>query len=221
MRFDLHTHTYHSSDSWASPAEIIQVTVRRGLDGLAVTDHNTIDGALELAAMAPFRVIVGEEIKASQGEIIGLFLQEPVAAGLSPEETMGAIHEQGGLVYVPHPMDRLRRRSALSRRALERLVNQIDALEVFNARVVLPRDNQLAREFALAYGLAMGAGSDAHMPSEIGSAYVEVEAFDDAASFLAALRQGEVVGRLASPLVHFQTALTKLHWRLVGKRLAG
>lgn len=218
MRFDLHVHTYQSRDSWAKPEEIIQAAARRGLDGLAITDHNTIDGALELCEIAPFRVIVGEEVGTGEGEIIGLFLQEPIPAGLSPDETVAAIHDQGGLVYVPHPWDRLRRHAALSSGARERLVAQVDAVEVFNARVTLSRDNALAREFALAHGLAMGAGSDAHMAAEIGSAYVEMEAFHDAASFLAALRRGQVVGRLASPLVHFQTTVAKLHWRITGKR---
>ena len=218
MRLDLHVHTNYSTDSWATLDEIIGAAARRGLDGLAITDHNTIDGALELRETAPFQVIVGEEVGTSEGEIIGLFLQEPIPAGLSPDETIAAIHDQGGLVYVPHPWDRLRRHSALGRSARERLIDQVDVVEVFNARVILSRDNALARELALAHGLAMGAGSDAHMAAEIGSAYVEMEAFHDVASFLAALRRGQVVGRLTSPLVHFQTALAKLHWRAAGKR---
>jgi len=221
MRFDLHVHTNHSHDSLMAPAEIIRAAVRRGLDGLAITDHNTIEGALELRAAAPFMVIVGEEIRTSEGEITGLFLHEPIPAGLTPEQTIAAIREQQGVVLVPHPLDRLRHRSSLEPRTLERMADQLDALEVFNARVILPRDNMLARRFALAHGLAMAAGSDAHAAMEIGQAFVEVDAFDGPAPFLAALRRGRAVGTLTTPFVHFLTRWAKLRRRVSGKRLPG
>ncbi len=217
MRLDLHVHTSHSSDSHQTPGEIIAAVQRRGMDGLAITDHNTIAGALELCAMAPFPVIVGEEIKTAEGEITGLFLCRPVPPGLSPEETIAAIREQGGLVYVPHPLDSLRR-SALRRRALERILDQVDVLEVFNARTLVPQHNQQARQLALAHGLAMGAGSDAHVPYEIGRGLVEVEVLDGPASFLAALRRGQATGVLTTPLIHVVTTLTKLRGRVTGRR---
>ena len=218
MRFDLHVHTCHSKDSLMAPDEIIRAVLGRGLDGLAITDHNSIEGALTLRGMAPFLVIVGEEIATREGEIIGLFLREAIPRGLSPEETIAAIREQQGLVYVPHPFDRIRR-NALGARVLERIAQQVDALEVLNARNFLPQDNELARRFAESHGLAMGAGSDGHIPSEIGRAYVEVEPFDGPASFLAALRRGRVVGSLSSPLVHVATTCVKLRRRVSGKRL--
>jgi predicted metal-dependent phosphoesterase TrpH len=210
MRIDLHVHTYYSDDSLMKPAEVIRTVQRLGLDGVAITDHNTITGARELQAVAPFLVIVGEEIKTTQGEIIGLFLREPIPRGLSPEETIAAIRQQEAVVYVPHPLDRIRT-SAMGRRALLRIIHQVDALEVFNARILFPRENAQARELALRYGLAMGAGSDAHIASEIGRGYVIMEPFDGPASFLASLTRGEAVGVLTSPLIHVVTSLTKAY----------
>ncbi len=209
MRFDLHTHTHHSPDSLSTPRAIIGAVLRRGLDGLAITDHNSIAGALEVGAVAPFTVIIGEEIKTTEGEIIGLFLSREIPARLSPEETIAAIHEQGALAYVPHPFDRWRS-EAMGRRVLERIVGQVDAIEAFNARVLIPQDNTLARQEAAAHGLAMGAGSDAHTPFEIGRAYVEIDTFHDAASFLDALRHGRAVGELTTPFIHGLTTLVKL-----------
>lgn len=217
MRLDLHVHTYHSDDSLMTPAEIIRSTQRRGLDGLAITDHNSIAGALELQRAAPFIVIVGEEIKTTEGEIIGLFLRELIPRDLSPEETIAAIRQQGGAVYVPHPFDRLRR-SALSRHVLDRVAGQVDALEVINARDFIPQDSWLARRYAVDQGLAMGAGSDAHVPYEIGHGVVDVEPFDGAASFVAALRRGQATGELTTPLVHLVTSSIKLCRRLAGRR---
>ena len=217
MRFDLHVHTYHSGDSLTAPAEIVGAVQRRGLAGVAIIDHNTIAGALELREIAPFPVIVGEEIRTTHGEIAGLFMRELVPAGLSPEETISAIRAQGGLVYVPHPLDHFRR-EALGRRNLERIIEQVDILEVLNARNLFGRDNEAARQMALAHGLALGAGSDAHVPWEIGHAWVEVDACDGPASFLAALRRGWVGGSLTTPLVHVLTTLTKLHRRVRGQR---
>ncbi|MDI7275238.1 MAG: PHP domain-containing protein [Anaerolineae bacterium] len=220
MRLDLHVHTYHSSDSLLAPDDIVQAARRRGLDGLAILDHDTIGGALELCERAPFLVIVGEEIKTAEGEIAGLFLRERIPPGLSPEETIAAIREQGGVVYVPHPLDRLRR-SALGRRSLERVIDRVDALEVFNARDLIRQNGELARRLAVAHGLAMGAGSDAHVAYEIGRGYVEIEPFDSPSSFLAALRHGVATGALTTPLIHGLTTLTRFYRRLAGKPPAG
>ncbi len=219
MRLDLHIHTNRSPDSLMTPEEVICTAQLRGLDGLAFTDHNTIEGALAARDLAPdsFTVIVGEEVATSQGEIIGLFLERPIRKRMSPEETIAAIREQGGIVYVPHPVDRLRH-EAMGRAVLERVAHQVDALEVFNSRVLIQADNVLARRLAEQYGLAMGAGSDSHLPYEIGRAYVEIEPFDSPQAFLAALRRARVVGRMTTPLIHFATTLTK-QWRRATCRL--
>jgi hypothetical protein len=144
-------------------------------------------------------VIVGEEVRSTQGEIIGLFLEERVPFGLTPDETARRIREQGGLVYVPHPFDPMRRN--LAETALEALAAEgaVDAIEVRNAKTSLESLNRRAADFAAAHGIAAGAGSDAHVPDAIGSAYVELTDFDDARSFLAALRGGTVVGHHSDP----------------------
>lgn len=213
VRVDLHTHTHFSPDSNARIDDIIAAVRRRNLTAIAVTDHNRIEGALRLRDLAPFDVIVGEEIKTTEGEIIGLFLEQLVPARLSPEETIVRIREQGGVVYVPHPFDRVRRASALRRKALVRLKDQIDALEVINSRVTLPWDNWQAERFCRKHGLLRGAGSDAHLPREIGQAWVELAPFADAQGFLAGLREGRAVGRLSTPLVHLATRWLKIRRR--------
>jgi predicted metal-dependent phosphoesterase TrpH len=213
LRIDLHIHTHHSSDSLLQPEEIIETCQRLGLDGIAVLDHGTMAGALEVAALAPLPVIVGAEIKTTEGEIAGLFLGEEIPRGLSPEETIARIKAQGGLVYIPHPFDRLRR-STLSQEALMRVLPQVDILEAFNSRVMLSTDNRRAAEFAQQRGIPTGAGSDAHTTREIGRAYVEMPPFAGKDDFLANLAQGEVCGRLSPPHIHLATVFIRLGARL-------
>jgi predicted metal-dependent phosphoesterase TrpH len=183
-----------------------------------VSDHNNVDGAFAVREIAPFRVIVAEEIKSSEGEIIGLFLQETVRKGLSPEDTVRAIREQNGLVLIPHPFDRLRG-SPLREEALLRILPDVDVIEVFNARIVFPSGNDRAGRFAREHGLAMSAASDAHSPWEVGRSYVEMADFEGPEEFLTSLREGRIVGRLSSPLVHLFTRWAwlrrKLGWRPV------
>ena len=157
MRVDLHVHTY--LHRFAVATDDILCMDRNGVDVVAITYHNAIDGAREVAALAPARVIIGEEVRTSQGEIIGLFLRDWIAPGQSPRDTVAAIHAQGGLVYVPHPLDRVRG-STLKRDALLSIIPWIDVLEVYNARVLWPRPNRKAREIAGA-SFGDGAGSDA------------------------------------------------------------
>ena len=158
-------------------------------------------GALKLREMAPFNVIVGEEIKTRTGEIIGYFIDEEIPARLSAEETVHRIKDQGGLVCIPHPFDRLRR-SAIHRKTLEAILPYIDIIEVFNSRVLLSQDNFSARVFAAANELLVSAGSDAHIASEIGGSYVEMPEFNNAEEFLLALAQSVLLCRKASPMVH-------------------
>lgn len=202
----MHTHTEYSGDSRTKLERYAAAATRAGIDVACVTDHDTIEGALRLRELAQgFRVVVGEEIGSADGELIGLFLERPVPRGLSVEATIARVHDQGGIVYVPHPFSRNRRRH-IRRAALERVVKSIDALEVFNAREALGRDNRRALEFALAQGIAAGAGSDAHRAPELGRAYVELQHdFATAAEFLEALRGARVAGRLSGMGVHVGT----------------
>lgn len=208
MKIDLHNHTLCSKDCCSSYDTIIEAVQRSGLDGIAVTDHNELHGALELQRRAPFLVIAGEEIKTARGEIIGLFLRERIAPGQDPIETVRQIHQQGGVVYVPHPFDEVRG-SRIQRAALEEITPDIDILEVFNARNALPRFNRRALDYARRHDLLAGAGSDAHTLSEYGHAYVEIPAFSTPAGFLDSMRRGTWRGRLSSPLVHVRTRLDR------------
>jgi len=213
MRVDLHCHTRYSRDSLTTYDELLRAMDRRGLGKVAITDHNVIAGALEFFARAPDRFLVGEEINTTQGELIALFIEEWIPPGLSPQETIARIHAQGGLAGAPHPLARLRG-EALGRETWEAIHEQLDFLEVFNARISFARENRLARELAVRWGLPGSAGSDAHAPSEVGRAYVEIPPFDDPASFLDSLAQGQIGGRLSGPWVHFFSTYAKWHKRL-------
>jgi hypothetical protein len=213
VRVDLHSHTYFSRDCLTPFDQVVAAAGRAGLSVLAVTDHDAIEGALRLRDLAAFAVIVGEEVKTAEGEIIGLFIERFVPPGMSPEETLAAIHEQGGLAYVPHPFDRVRR-SSLTRVALERVSDQLDVVEVFNARCIKADFNQSAAQFAAGRGLPAGAGSDAHTPGEYGRAYLEMPAFGDASSFMNAVSSARVVGRASPSYVHAFSTYAKLRRRL-------
>jgi predicted metal-dependent phosphoesterase TrpH len=199
VRVDLHSHTMWSGDSTTTEDELADAVVSSGLDVLCITDHNALKGALELADRLPCRVVVGEELRTHAGEVIGLFLTEHVPFGVAPEEAARRIRDQGGVVYVPHPFDPLRRNLATP--VLERLAEAglLDAVEVFNAKTSLPHLNDRAAAFARERGVAAGAGSDAHVPEALGAAYVEMPDFEGPADFLAKLRLGRVVGHHADP----------------------
>lgn len=209
MKVDLHVHTCYSKDSFTSLEAVIEACRKQGIDKVAITDHNTIAGALALLEMAPDLVIVGEEIRTNVGEIIAYFLEEEVPKGLPLQESIARVREQGGVVGVPHPLDRLRR-EALGRANLLTIIEQVDLLEVFNARTVFPSDNRRALSLARERGLLATAGSDAHTACEIGRAYVEMPAFNDKEEFLRSLAQGQIVGHLTSPLIHLASTWTKL-----------
>jgi predicted metal-dependent phosphoesterase TrpH len=200
IRVDLHNHTHYSPDSILSPRRFVREARRRGLNVVAVTDHNTIRGALAVRELSEKAVIIGEEVKSADGEILGLFLQEEVPKGLAASETIARIKEQGGLVGVPHPFDSLR--SALSEDVMITLIDQIDFIEALNARMVFSAHNDKARDFAATHALPVTAGSDAHSPWEVGRCYVETPPFEGPRDFLAALHRGRLTGRLSTPFVH-------------------
>jgi len=198
MKVDMHLHTMWSGDATTTPDELAAAVEAAGLDVVCITDHSTVAGALALVRSGelPCQVVVGQESRTWDGELIGLFLSARVPAGLRPEEFCAAVRAQGGLVYVPHPFDPMRH--CMKPDALERLVGEglIDCVEGLNAKTSLPSLNEAAVRFAESHGLAVGAGSDAHVPAAVGAAYVEVPAFDVAspASLLAALRSGRLFG---------------------------
>jgi hypothetical protein len=197
---DLHMHTDHSYDC-ATPVEVLLAEARaRGLGAIAITDHNEVSGAHEARAKADgMKVIVAEEIKtAEQGEVIGLFIEEKIPRGLTLEETISEIKRQGGLVYVPHPFDRLH--SVPDYEHLLPVLDQIDAIEVFNPRVAISEFNDEAVRFAAKYRIPAGAGSDAHVPQGLGSVRIRMRDFDGPEEFLQSLRDADIVRNPASLL---------------------
>jgi predicted metal-dependent phosphoesterase TrpH len=205
IKLDMHTHSEYSPDSRTPLAAQAKALVAAGIDVVCATDHNTIEGALRLRELAEgVRVIVGEEVSTRDGEIIGLFIEKPIPRDLSGEETIARIHDQGGLVSVPHPFSR-NRMYHLRRDALDRLWPQIDCLEIFNAREAFTADNRRAEAYAKERNIPGAVGSDAHRASEIGRAWIEIEDFADRDGFLEALRGGDVHGRLTGSAIHLAT----------------
>jgi predicted metal-dependent phosphoesterase TrpH/glycosyltransferase involved in cell wall biosynthesis len=201
---DLHMHTDHSPDC-ATPVDVLLDTAkRRGLGAIAVTDHNEISGAHEARARANgIKVIVSEEVKtAHEGEVIGLFIEEKIPRGMSMRETIDAIHAQGGLAYVPHPFDRLH--SVPDYEHLLKLVEDIDVIEVFNARVAVPGFNEEARRFAAKYRVVAGAGSDSHVPQGLGTVKIRMRDFDGPEEFLESLRDADILHKRKS-LIYLQS----------------
>jgi predicted metal-dependent phosphoesterase TrpH len=206
IRLDMHTHSEYSPDSRTPLKDQAAALAAAGIDVVCATDHNTIEGALRLRELAApdVRVIVGEEVSSRDGEIIGLFLETPVPRDLSGEETIARIRGQGGIVSVPHPFSR-NRLYHIRRDALDRLWQQIDCMEIFNAREAFAADNRRAEAYAKERSIPGAVGSDAHRLSEIGRAWIEVDDFNGRDDFVEALRGGEVHGRLTGSAIHLAT----------------
>ena len=199
MRLDLHCHSEASADCITPLLSFPERCKERGIHVQAITDHNEIWGAQKLKEMVDnsaagehMSVIVGEEVSTNEGEIIGLFLQEKIPAGLSPEETVAEIKTQGGLVLLPHGFDPLKRH-ALKDEARERIADSFDIIEVFNARISNLKWNAAASAWAAQHGLPESSGSDAHTVKDIGSAWVEapLQKVDTPQALLELLRSPE------------------------------
>lgn len=190
VRVDFHVHSSASFDCKSEPERVAARCRLLGLAPVFLTDHDTIDGAVRLQELGIGRVVVGEEVMTSEGELIGLFLARPVRSGLAPMEAALEIKGQGGLVYLEHPYDHSRRH--LSEAGIEAVAELIDIVEVFNGRSD-EKANRQAEGLRATLGGAPGAGSDAHSLGEIGSVYVEMEEFDGADDFLVKLRRSKIV----------------------------
>ena len=197
ITIDLHLHTDWSHDCSIPAEDLVDVAAEIGLGGIAVTDHNVFGGALEVVELARGRdlvVIPGEEVKTdNQGEVIGLFLEEEIPRGMSFADTIAAIREQGGLVYLPHPFDRLH--AIPDPATIHRHLAEIDVLEVYNARLLRDSFNDEALRFARKYRLLQGAGSDAHVLQGVGTGAVRMRRFDGPEEFLLSLRSAEILRR--------------------------
>jgi predicted metal-dependent phosphoesterase TrpH len=200
---DLHMHTNHSPDCATDVEALLDHCIAEGLGAIAITDHNEVSGGLAAAAMdKPITVIVGEEVKTSQGEVIGLFLHERIERGMSMAQTIAAIQDQGGLVYMPHPFDRMH--TIPDPQTLLRSLDDLDVFEVYNARLLFDSFNADALRFATKYNLIQAAGSDAHVLPGIGTALNRIPAFDGPEEFMMAMRQN-VIERRPKSLLYLQS----------------
>lgn len=220
---DLHCHTSASFDSLSKAADVVRVAAERGLTHLAVTDHDRIDAALAVRDAAPdgLAVIVGQEVRTSAGDLIALFISQPVPPGLAPAEAARRIREQGGAVGLAHPYDRFRAGAGRPgwEKELEELLPLLDYVEAWNARLMLGDGNRRAAELALAKGLPGVAVSDAHTLLEVGVSYTILDGpLDSAADLRAALASTRLVTSHGSRLVRLATPLAKLIQRFRGNR---
>ena len=199
---ELHSHSYASYDSRLKPTDIVRACREKGIAKLAITDHHSLRGALELRDLAPELIIVGEEIMTTRGELLAYFVEEVVPRGLTPIEAIARLKAQGAAISVPHPFDRWR--SGAWREAdLIEILPLVDAIEVFNARCVFKADNARALAFARRHHKLFSVGSDAHYRLELGRAVLKMPRVPDtAAELIASLANAELVCRSSSPFVH-------------------
>jgi predicted metal-dependent phosphoesterase TrpH len=189
--------------------KIINRCQELGINCIAIADHGTAEGALEMQKIAPFKVIVAEEILTTEGEIMGMFLKETIPSGITPQEAVRRIRAQGGLVNIPHPFETIRG-SALKNEIIDKIAGDIDLMEVLNSRSPFPANTNKAHAFAVKHGLPGGAGSDAHTIFEIGNAYVEMPDFNTSEEFLKSVARGKIYGKRSGIFVHFFSVWARL-----------
>jgi len=220
LKADFHMHTKFSKDCDTPLEAIIERCQKMGINCIAVTDHGSAEGGLEMQKIAPFKVIVGEEILTPNGEIMGLFLKETIPSGISVEEAVAKIKAQGGLVCLPHPFDPLRG-LRMDKDKLTKLAEQADIIEVFNARGPFPGPVKKANALALKYNLPGIAGSDAHYPYELGHTYIEMPEFNSKDEFLQALRKGTIRKQRASLAIYVRVTWARLVRAVTRKKTLG
>ena len=216
---EFHCHTVYSLDSSNRVDALIRAARERGIQRLAITDHNTIEGALRAKASAPDLVVVGEEVLTERGELIAYYVKEEVPKGLTVDETLRRFKAQGAFISIPHPFDLWRHGWPLEE--LLELLPEVDALEVFNARCMRKVQNDKVLALAREHGKIMTAGSDAHSLVELGLAVVRLPAFNNADELRAALADAEISGRMLSVMDHLKaSALIGLSKFIPGKKSA-
>jgi len=201
MKVEFHCHTVYSKDSLMAPESLLARCRQRGIDRVVVTDHNTIRGAARAKELDPERVIIGEEIMTTGGELLAAFVLEEVPAGLHPQAAIDRLRQQGAFISVSHPFDRFREGS-WRRRDLLRILPEVDAIEVYNSRCWLPAFNQTAMAFAKEHQMAGTVGSDAHAAFELGRSVLLIDRFDDAGQLRVALRSATSILAWSPPWFH-------------------
>ena len=213
IRADPHIHTIYSKDGFITARGLIHRCKKKGIDCVAICDHNTIQGALQFKDEVPLEIIVGEEVDTRGGEIIGLFLTEEIPPDLSPVETVKRIKEQNGLVYIPHPFDTFRK-ATIGADALNQIFNHIDIVEVFNSRSLFNKSDKKALQFCKKNGFIVVVGSDAHTRYEIGNSYLEMEDFDTKEDFLENLKNARLVTKRTPIFVRMWIKFLKILHRI-------
>ncbi len=206
---EFHCHTSASKDSLTRPADLVASARRKRIDRVVVTDHNSIVGAREAQALAPGLIIVGEEIMTSKGEILAAFVREEIPAGLSPQETITRLKEQGAFISVSHPFDAMRA-GGWNEADLLQILPFVDAIEVYNSRCMLPRFNRRAEEFARKHNIPGTVGSDAHTAFEVGRSFLLLEDFEGPDGLRHALRSGIPHRKWSPPWFHFSSRYASL-----------
>lgn len=199
---ELHCHTIYSKDSLTTLEKLLEVCECKGIDRIAITDHNTTAGAFHAQRLDPERVIIGEEIMTTKGELLAFFMKDEIPANLEPLETITRLREQGAFISVSHPFDRMRN-GHWEEGDLKRIIPYVDAIETFNARCMWPGFNKDAQDFAQKHNITGTIGSDAHAAFEVGKATMLIPDFHDRDSFKEALVGAELRCSLSLPWVHF------------------
>jgi predicted metal-dependent phosphoesterase TrpH len=215
VRTDFHCHTIFSKDSLTSIEKLLETCQKKGIDRIVITDHNTIAGALIASRLNPRCVIVGEEIKTKKGELLAFFVQEEVPSGLSPQETIDRLRQQGAFISVSHPFDSARN-GAWNLEDLKAITPQVDAIEVFNSRCAGNRPNLLAQVFAAQNHLAGTVGSDAHMLWEIGRATLTLPDFKNADDLRRSLVSAQSSLKLSPAWVHIASSYARYKKKRMG-----
>jgi len=210
IKVDFHCHTRFSKDSLVDLPDLLHICDHRSISKLAITDHNTIAGALQAVKLAPDRFIIGEEVMTLQGELLAFFLKEEVPAGLPAQQAVDLLRSQGAFISVSHPFDRLRQGSWRESDLLS-ILPYIDAIEMFNSRCLLPQYNMKAIIFAQQHHILGTVGSDAHALSEVGAATLTLPEFNDAHGLKKALSLAEPHTHMSPPWVHFYSRYAS--WR--------
>jgi len=217
LKVEFHCHTIFSKDSLTRPADLVNTCRRKGIDRVVVTDHNTIAGARAAQALDPEQVIVGEEIMTTRGEILAAFVSEEIPKGLTPQETIRRLKDQGAFISVSHPFDKLRKGGWKEADLLE-ILPEVDAIEVYNSRCMNPRINWEARQFAEKHNIAGTVGSDAHVTFELGRSLLSLEPFEGAEELRKIIRSGTPKVRWSPPWIHFTSRYATIYKKVTRAR---
>jgi len=215
LTVEFHCHTIYSKDSLTRPVDLVKTCRRKRIDRVIVTDHNTIAGARAAQAIDPKLVIIGEEIMTTRGEILAAFVTEEIPGGLTPQETIRRLKEQGAFISVSHPFDQWRNGHWQEEDLLE-ILPDVDAIEVYNSRCMRPQFNRKARKFAEQHNIAGTVGSDAHAAFELGRSQMLLEPFDDPEHLRSIIRMGIQKVKWSPPWVHFSSRYAVLYKKVTG-----